>query len=175
MSLFDPGYYTEDDLQEAGFKSIGNNVSIAKNCTIVGLENIEIADNVRIDGYCQIIAADGGYIRIGSYCHIGGWSFLSGGGRIVLGDHCGLSQGARIYTRNDDYSGHYLAGPTVPKAYTGVTQGKVVLEHHVIIGSGSIILPNVVIAEGSCVGAASLVKKSLKGWGIYAGCPVSKD
>jgi len=55
--MFDPGYYNERDLREAGFKSIKKNVSIAKNCTIIGLSNISIGNNVRIDGYCSIIAA----------------------------------------------------------------------------------------------------------------------
>ncbi len=57
--MFDPGYYSDADLKNAGFRKLGNNVSIAKNCTIIGIKNILIGDNVRIDGYCSgsIIAA----------------------------------------------------------------------------------------------------------------------
>lgn len=169
--MFDPGYYTESDLREAGFKSIGKNVSIAKNCTIIGLSNISIGDNVRIDGYCSIIAAGTGYVTLGSYIHIGGYCMLSAGDGIVMDDFSGLSQGVRIYSRTDDYSGKFLTNPTVPEKYTGITQGKVELKKHVIIGSGSVILPRITIGQGSSVGALSLVTKSLDDWGVYCGTP----
>ena len=47
----------------------------------------------------------------------------------------------------------------------------VVLEKHVIIGAGSVILPNVILKEGSSVGAMSLLTKNTKEWTIYAGIP----
>jgi len=75
--LFDPGYYTENDLKGAGFKSIGRNVLIAKNCQIIGLENISIGNNVRIDGYSTLIAAGKGYINLGSFIHISSCCRLS--------------------------------------------------------------------------------------------------
>lgn len=172
--MFDSGYYTESDLREAGFKSIGKNVLIEKNCTIIGLSNISIGDNVRIDGYCSIIAAGTGYVTLGSYVHIGAYCMLAAGDGIVMDDFSGLSQAVRIYSRTDDYSGIYLTNPTVPEKYTGITQGKVELKKHVIIGSGSVILPKVTIGEGSSVGALSLVTKSLDDWGVYFGSPVKK-
>lgn len=174
MNPFDTGYYTELELQGAGFKSLGNNVKIAKNCTVLGLENIEIGNNVRIDGYCTIVASKGGWLKIGSYIHIGSYCFLSAGDGIHLQDFCGLSQGVRIYSRTDDYSGKYLTNPTVPPEYTGVTKGSVTLRKHVILGSGTVVLPGVTIAEGSSVGAQSLVTKSIDGWGVYFGVPVKR-
>ena len=62
----------------------------------------------------------------------------------------------------------------MPEQYTGVTQGKVEIRKHVIIGSGSIILPRITIGEGSSVGALSLVTKSIDEWGVYFGIPVKK-
>ena len=172
--MFDNGYYTEEDLRGAGFRSIGNNVSIAKNCTIIGQSNISIGDNVRIDGYCTIIATEPGYLSLGSFIHIGAYSMLSAGNGIVINDFSGLSQRVSIYSRTDDYTGKYLTNPTVPEQYTGVTQGKVEIRKHVIIGSGSIILPRITIGEGSSVGALSLVTKSIDEWGVYFGIPVKK-
>ncbi|MFZ5876936.1 MAG: acyltransferase [Nitrospirota bacterium] len=171
---FDPGYYTEHELKNAGFKAVGRNVRIAKNCTIIGLENIAIGDNVRIDGYCSIIAAGEGWVTIGSYIHIGGYCLLSAGAGIKLDDFCGLSPGVRIYSRTDDYTGKHLTNPTVPEKYTGITSGAVTLGRHVIIGSGSVILPRVSIGEGSSVGALSFVHKSLEPWGIFFGSPVQR-
>ncbi len=174
MNPFNPGYYNEHDLKQAGFNALGHNVQIAKNCTIIGLENIEIGNNVRIDGYCSIIAAGSGWLKLGSHIHIGGYCLLSAGDGIHMEDFSGLSQGVRIYSRTDDYSGKHLTNPTVPEKYTGITRGTVTLGCHVIIGSGSVILPKVSIGEGTSVGALSLVNKSLDSWGVFVGCPAKR-
>ena len=171
---FNAGYYTEDELQKMGFKSIGKNVSIAKNNTIVGLEKISIGDNVRIDGYCAIVASGDGFVDIGSYIHVGGWSYLSAGHGISLDDFVNISQGVRIYTRTDDYGGESLTNPMVPEKYSNVSSGTVILKKHVIVGSGSIILPGLTISEGASIGALSLVKENLSAWGIYCGVPAVK-
>jgi len=172
--MFNPGYYSRDELESAGFKALGGNISIARNCTLVGMENMSIGDNVRIDGYCSIIAAGSGYVNLGSYIHIGGYCLLSAGDGIEIQDFSGLSHGSYIYSRSDDYSGKHLTNPTVPEQYTNIIKGPVTLERHVIIGSGSIILPNITIGEGSAIGAHSLVTKSLDSWGVYIGSPAKR-
>jgi len=171
---FDAGYYSEADLATEGFRSLGRNVRIARNCNIVGVSNISIGDNVRIDPYCSLIAAEEGSISLGSFIHIGSYCFLSGSDGIEMGDFSGLSQGVRIYTRSDDYSGEWLTNPTVPAKYTGAVRGRVVLERHVIVGSSTVILPGVTVGEGTSVGALSLVSKDLEGWGMYFGVPVKR-
>ena len=113
----------------------------------------------------------GGWLDVGSFVHIGGYCLLSAGNGIRMDDFSGLSQGVRIYSKTDDYSGKYLTNPTIPEKYTKVTRGTVTLGRHVIIGSGTVILPKVSIGEGSSVGALSLVTKSLDPWGVYFGCP----
>lgn len=170
---FLPGYYGDDELAEFGFRKLGRNVQIARNCTIIALENISIGSNVRIDGYTTISAA-GGSLTVGSYIHIGGFCFLSAGSGLELDDFSGLSQGVRIYTKTDDYSGAALTNPTVPAKYLNVEGGPVRLGRHVIIGSGSVVLPNLTIGDGSSVGAMSLVTKSLPDWGVYFGTPARR-
>jgi galactoside O-acetyltransferase len=169
---FDPGYYTETELQLAGFRSLGSNVQIAKNCTIIRPDRIEIRNNVRIDGYVSIVGDDAGLIEIGSYVHIGAYCLLSGGDGIRMADFSGLSQGVRVYSRTDDYTGKHLTNPTVPKKYTGVMHGPVSLGRHVIVGTQSVILPRVTVGDGSAIGAMSLVTKSLAEWTVYFGVPV---
>lgn len=171
--LFNPGYYTEEDLHGAGFRSLGHNVRIARNCMIIGIENIAIGNNVRIDGYSTLVAA-GGYIDIGNYVHIGGSCFLSGGAGITMEDYAGLSQGVRLYSKTDDYSGASMTNPTVPAEFTNCKSGAIHLDRHVIIGSGSVVLPDAQLGEGVAVGALSLVTKSLAAWGIYAGAPAKR-
>ncbi|MGQ4004781.1 acyltransferase [Francisellaceae bacterium CB52] len=172
--MFNPGYWDSEDLIKMGFKKIGRNVLISKNNTIVGLENICIGNDVRIDGYSTIIVPPSGYLNIGDFVHIGGYSLLSAGAGISMEDFSGISQGVKIYSKTDDYSGEYLTNPTVDSEFTGVKSGSVNIGRHVIIGSGTVILPKVTLHTGVSVGAQSLVTKDLDSWGVYFGSPAKK-
>ena len=172
--MFDKGFFSQKELEFAGFKSLGENVLISRNITIVGIENISIGNDVRIDDYCMLISPNKGYINIGNNVHIAGYCLLSASDGITLGNYSGLSHGVKVYSRTDDYSGEYLTNPTVPSKYTGAKGGAVTISKHAIIGSGSVLLPNVIIGEGASVGAQSLVTKSLEGWFVYFGTPVKK-
>lgn len=79
-----------------------------------------------------------------------------------------------IYSNSDDYSGESLVNPMIPEKYKNLETGKVIINEHFIIGSGSIILPGVNIESGVAVGALSLVKKDLSSWSIYSGVPAKK-
>lgn len=172
-SPFNPGYATTDELKSLGFAHVGDNVMVARSCTIIGLENILIGDNVRIDGMTTISAARG-YCKMGRNIHIGGCAYLACAGGLNIGDFGGLSQGVRIYTISDDYSGAAMTNPTVPPEFTNVTVAPVTLGRHVIIGSGSIVLPGSQLGDGVAVGALSLVTRSLDPWGVYSGSPARR-
>jgi len=171
---FKTEYYSEKELRTFGFKAIGENVKIANNCTIYGLSNISIGDNVIIDAYCSIIATEKGALKIGSYVHIGAFCHILASGGVELKDFSGLSQGVKIYSKTDDYSGHSLTNPTIPRIYKSAKKGKVILNEHVVIGAGSVILPNVKIGEGTSVGALALITTNLNSWTIYYGNPLKK-
>lgn len=174
MNPFETGYYTDSELKTFGFKAVGRNVKIAKNCTISGLSNITIGDNVIIDAFCSIIATENEHLKIGSFIHIGAFCHLLANAGIELKDFCGLSQGVKIYSKTDDYSGFSLTNPTTPCKYKSIKKGKVTVGEHVIIGSNTIILPKVNINEGTAVGALSLVASNLDSWTIYYGNPLKK-
>ncbi len=76
INPFLTGYYNQNELRSFGFKAVGNNVKIAKNCTILGLHNITIGDNVIIDAFCSIIATGSGELKLGSFIHIGAYCHL---------------------------------------------------------------------------------------------------
>jgi galactoside O-acetyltransferase len=177
MNPFDPGYWCEDELEGFGFKC-GRHVMVAKNCTIIGLENksfanISFGDHVRIDGFTTIAAASG-HLTVGSYVHIGGYCFLTCAGGVTLEDFTGLSQRVSIYSSSDDYSGAALTNPMVPRRFTNVRTEPVRLGRHVIIGASAVVLPGVTIGVGSSVGALSLVHRSLPEWGVYSGIPAKR-
>ncbi len=91
-----------------------------------------------------------------------------------MSDFCNISSRVAIYSSSDDYSGATMTNPTVPSEYTGVTHADVFLDKHVIVGSGSVILPGVMLEEGVAVGALSLVHKRCQAFGIYAGNPARR-
>ena len=170
---FDPGYYTSLELRAFGFARVGEGCMIARNCTVIGLANITIGDNVRIDGFTSIVAP-AGKLRIGSHVHIATACMLGARGGIDIGDFSSLSQGVRIFTAIDDFSGRRMSNSQVPDDVLGVQVAPVTIGAYVPIGSGTIVLPGVTIGEGAAVGAMSLVPRSLDGWAIYAGNPAKK-
>ncbi|PCJ95743.1 MAG: galactoside O-acetyltransferase [Zetaproteobacteria bacterium] len=159
-----------DQLKEMEFKSLGDNVQISDKASFYNCAQISIGSNIRIDDFCVLSAGEGG-IEIGNYVHIAVFSSIMGAGKVTLSDFCNVSSRVSIYSSNDDYSGAFLTNPTVPCEYTNVVHGDVHFGRHVIIGSGSIILPNVTINDGAAVGALSLVSKDCDAFVVYAGVP----
>jgi galactoside O-acetyltransferase len=157
-------------IERMGFATVGNNVFISDRASFYNCANISIGNNVRIDDFCVLSAGVGG-ISIGSCVHVAVYSSLIGAGRITLSDFCNISSRVAIYSSSDDYSGATMTNPMVPCQYTDVTHADVFLGKHVIVGSGSVILPGVTLEDGVAVGSLSLVPKDCRAFGIYAGSP----
>ena len=160
-------------IEAMGFKSIGDNVQISDRASLYGVSRITLDNDIRIDDFCVISAGVGG-IRIGSNVHIAVGASLIGGGTITLCDFVGISSRVSIYSSNDDYSGLYMTGPTLPAQFINVRHADVFVDKHVIVGSGSVILPGVILEEGVAVGALSLVSQKCDAFGIYAGNPLRR-
>src|SRR5690606_26286560 len=146
------------------------NVLISDKASIYNPEKISIGSHVRIDDFCVLSAGEGG-IEIGNYVHIAVFSLLIGAGRITLDDFSGVSSRVSIYSSNDDYSGRALTNPTVAESFKNVKVASVSIGKHVIIGSGSIVLPGVTVGKGTAIGALSLVTKNCDEFKIYSGSP----
>lgn len=164
-------FMSNDDIYKIGFKKIGINVKISEKASIYNADKIEIGDNSRIDDFCML----SGSITIGRNVHIAAFCNIAGGEPgIVLNDFSGLAYGCQIFSQSDDYSGKTLTNPTVPKKYKNEHFAAVTLGRHVIIGTNSVVLPGVTIAEGCSVGAMSMITKSTTPWGIYFGIPAKR-
>lgn len=166
-------YYSYDELLGFNFKHLGKDVKIKKNVGIYFPENLSIGDYSRIDDFC-IITCNGAPAEIGNYVHIASHCVLLAKAGFTMKDFSGLSPMVTIVTNSDDYTGRRLTNPTVPRDLTGGKEGRVTLEKHVIIGTQSVILPDLTIGEGSSVGAMSMVNKSLDAWGVYFGIPAKR-
>ena len=164
-------FYNQEEIKQLGFKHIGKNVLISKHACFYTPEEIIIGNNVRIDDFCIL----SGKITIGNYIHIAAYSALYGGNKgITIYDFANLSSRITIYAKSDDYSGETMSNPLIPEKYKNVNQEEVIIHKHVIIGSGSIVLPGVIIHEGCSIGSLSLVTKTLDPWTINAGIPAKK-
>lgn len=164
-------YLNSEQLKSMGFASIGTNVLISDKASIYNAQKIKIGSNVRIDDFCIISAGEHG-IEIGNFVHIACYVSLIGNELIKVQDFVGISSRTAVYSSSDDYSGNFLMGPTIPNQYKNVDSRPVVFENHTVIGAGSVILPGVTVAEGTAVGALSLVSKNLEAWSIYIGSPI---
>jgi dTDP-4-amino-4,6-dideoxy-D-glucose acyltransferase len=163
-------WLTDKQIHEMGFACIGSNVKLSDKASYYNCKEIRLGSNVRVDDFCVLSAGIGG-IDIGSYIHIAVFSTLIGAGNISISDFCNISSRVSIYSSNDDYSGASMTNPTVPSEFTNAQHADVKVGRHVIIGSGSIVLPGVSLEEGVAIGALSLVKKNCRTFGIYAGVP----
>ena len=164
-------FYSEEELSLLGLKSYGKNVLISKKCSFYGANNIEIGSNVRIDDYCIL----SGKITIGDYVHIAAATLIfAGDAGVELNDFSCLSSRCAVYAITDDYSGNFMTNSTVPCKYKNVFSKKVIIGKHVVVGTGSTILPGVEIVDGAAFGAMSLVNKSIIEVAIFAGVPAKK-
>jgi len=161
-------FYTKKELATLGLKSYGEKVLISKKCSLYDTPNIEIGNNVRIDDFCIL----SGKIKIGNNIHISAHSSLYASDvGIICDDFTTISGRCALYAISDNYIGDSLTNSTVPEEYKKLIKSPIKLNKHCIIGTNCTILPGVNIAEGTAVGAMSLIKSDTTAWKIYAGIP----
>lgn len=164
-------FYSDEELKQLGLKSYGSNVMISRNSCLYGVTNISVGNNVRIDDFCIL----SGKICIGNNIHIAAYTSLYGGtDGIFIDDFANLSSHISVYSVNDDYSGETMTNPTIPKEFKNIESASVHIGKHVIIGSTSVILPGVNLAEGSSFGSFSFINHDSDPWSINAGIPFKK-
>ena len=151
-------------------KSVGNDVVISPNAEIRRPNLVRIGNHVAIDTACITTAAE-----IGDYVHIGPYVTIIGGakGHFTMRHFTNLAAGCRIICVSDRHLGDGLIGPaTIPEKYKdALLIGPVTLQNFANVGTNAVIMPGVTLAEGTVIGACSLVTKSTEPWTIYTGIP----
>jgi len=166
--MAETSFYTDKELQDMGFKSIGKGCMISRKASFYGVGKMSIGNNVRIDDFCLM----SGSITLGNNIHISAYVALYGSEGIEFENYTGISSRSTIYSAMDDFSGDYLVGPIHPEEKTHLVGGKVTVKAFTQIGANVLVFPNLTIGEGCVVGACSMVRKDLDPWGIYYGLPV---
>lgn len=164
-------YYTNKELKEFGFRSLGRRVLISRTCRIYTPETISIGNHVLIDDFTIL----NGDITIEDHVHISSNDELyAGEASITIGAFSGISSRVSFYATSDDFSGASLNNPTVPHIYRFEKNLPIVLGKHVLIGTGCTVLPGVTIGEGCAFGSMTMIDKSTDPWGIYIGVPARR-
>jgi len=164
-------FLKQDQLERMGFKSLGKNVRISDKASLYNPEQMEIGDHSRIDDFCVV----SGSVTMGRNVHIAVFCNVAGGEKgITFGDFSGLAYACHVFTQSDDYGGETLTNPTVPDQYKRETKAAIVIGRHSIVGTNSLVFPGVILAEGTSVGAHSMVTKSTEEWSIYFGTPAKR-
>lgn len=164
-------FYTFHELNELGLASFGENVLISRKVSIYGEGEISVGNNVRIDDFCIL----SGKITIGDYIHIAAYTALYGGDKgISIHNFANLSSRISIYSISDDYTGETMTNPIIPDKFKNILSQEVIIERHVIIGSGCVVLPGVILKEGSSFGAMTLINRNSEPWSINVGIPFKK-
>jgi len=151
-------------------KSCGKDVIISANVEIKRPQLVSVGNHVAIDSgfYCTVKA------EIGDYIHIAPYVTAIGGepGVLRMGHFTTIAAGSRLICVSDDYSGEGLIGPLMPEGIRGKrTIAPIVLENFAGIATNSVVLPGVKLAEGSILGACSMLTHDTEPWTIYMGVP----
>lgn len=164
-------YFSEAELQAMNFRKLGLGVKISRVARLYEPKYMSIGDYSMIDDFCIL----SGNITIGRNVHIAhGCRVIAGIEGVEMADFSGLAFGVTIFAQSDDYSGNALTNPTVPMQFRKIQRARVTLGRHVIVGTGSVVLPGVELAEGTSIGACSMVTKSTLPWSIYFGVPAKR-
>jgi len=100
-------------------------------------------------------------LEIGDHCWIGEAAWIENQGKVTIGNHCCLSQGATIMTGNHNYK----------KATFDLIVQDVVLEDGVWIGSNAMVTQGVRCGSHAVLGVQSVASKDLEPYTIYGGSP----
>lgn len=139
------------DIRRPNLISVGNHVAIDAGFYIT--TGAELGDYIHIAPYVCVIGGEKGYLKMGHFTNI------SVGGRIICG--------------SDEFMGEGLiSAPGLPDEFRdNLIIKPVVFEKFANTGANVTILPGVTLAEGSVIGACSMVTKNTEPWTIYTGIP----
>ena len=142
---------------------LGTNVKVD---TTTSLNNVSLADNVKIAKHCSVFGSPDHILEIGEGSYVGMFSVLNGfSAPLKIGKKVSIAQNVNIMTDS---------GPNASQLMQGIypiIKGPVTIGDHAWIGAGVIIGPGVTIGRCSIVGANSFVATDVEPFAVYAGNP----
>lgn len=155
---------------KAGNIIIGDRVSILGNIDLRNREDgvIRFHDDVTIERDCRFVSAREGRIEVGSGSIVTAFAIINGGADILIGKMCIIGPRASI-NANDHL---FARGKSVREQ--GFMHAPVIIEDGCWTAADVVINKGVRLAEGTVIGALSVVTKDTEAYGIYVGAPAKK-
>lgn len=137
--------------KKSAFATCGQNVTVGRNTTFSGIENIFVGNNVCIGANSV---------------------FLTTRAKIKIGDHVMMAPGVNIITGNHriDIIGRYMDEITDSEKRAEDDED-VVFEGDNWIGTNAVILKGVTIGKGAIISAGAVVSKDVPAYAIVGGVP----
>ena len=151
-------------------KSCGENVFISANVEFRRPQLMTVGNHVAIDNGVYITTE----AIIKDYIHISPYVTVIGGAKskLIVDNFATIAAGTRIIAGSDKFMGEGFTSITAPDKYRDeVILSTIHIGRFAGIGTNTVIMPGVTIAEGSVIGACSLVTKNTEPWTIYTGVP----
>ena len=187
------GFFLRLKLYPLVFKGFSRGVVIGSDVTLRCPKQIQIAPDVILDDFVQLIANSSqresieigentflrsfamlnagppdGYIRVGNNCAIGQSTVIYGNGGVQIGDNVMIAGQCFIVA-----SSHRFDQVDLPIKEQGHSSLGVSIGDNVWVGAGCKILDGVTIAKGSVIAANAVVNKNVESGTIVGGIPAT--
>ncbi|KQT22957.1 transferase [Chryseobacterium sp. Leaf405] len=143
--------------------SLGENVIIDPSSSI---NNVKIADNVKIAKLCSIYGSENNQLEIGESSYVGMFSILNGfKKKLTIGKHVSIAQNVNIMTDS---------GPNASEEMQKIfplIEGEISIGDHSWLGANVVIMPGVQLGKFCVVAANSFVNKSFPDYSMIGGNP----
>lgn len=104
------------------------------------------------------------FLTVGDNAWIGEQVWIDNLGKVTIGNHVALSQGAMLLTGNHDYK----------KETFDLIVGDITIEDGAWIGARATVCPGVTVHSHAILSVGSVATKDLDAYGIYQGNPAVK-
>ncbi|MFA5905338.1 MAG: acyltransferase [Desulfobacula sp.] len=141
-------------------------------CKIGFPELVELGEHSRIRDFAFIFAGIG--VKIGDYTDMQPHTVIWGGGETIIGNRVSVGPGTVLLTAVYSHGKGLKMVDGFEEGSSKALYGKLEIQDDVYIGANCTIMPDIVIGEGSVVGAGSFVNKDVEPWSIVVGSPAKK-
>ncbi|WP_300673885.1 acyltransferase [Soonwooa sp.] len=146
-----------------------SNINLGENTIIdptTSINNVKIGDNVKIAKFCSIYGSEINQLEIGANSYIGMFSILNGfRKKIKIGSHVSIAQNVNMMTDS---------GPNASEEMQKIfplIEGEVNIGDHSWIGANVVIMPGVELGKFCVVAANSFVNSSFPDFSMIGGNP----
>ena len=131
---------------------------------------VSVGNHVAIDSGVYITTQ----AEIKDYIHLSPYITVIGGAKskMIVEDFATIAAGTRLIAGSDRFLGDGFTSVTAPEEFRDTVNFSTIhIQRFAGIGTNVVIMPGITIAEGSVIGACSLVTKDTEPWTIYVGTP----